>query len=77
MLNAAMAKKFPIPFLGEQANMELRGEFNDLPNFKNYGQPNNYITPQPKNGPPVSTNAGLISSAFSNCTGQVGLRLTF
>jgi hypothetical protein len=77
MLNAAMAKKFSLPHLGERANLEIRGEFADLPNFKNYGQPNNFITPQPLNGPPVSTSAGIISSAFSNRTGQVGARITF
>lgn len=49
-------------------NIEIRGEFSDLPNFKNYGQPNNYITPQEAGQPPVATNAGLISSAYSNRT---------
>jgi len=78
MVNAAMSKKFAIPSLGEKVSMEIRGEFSDLPNFKNYGPPNNYITPQPAApAPPVPTSAGIISSAFSNRTGQVGARLTF
>jgi hypothetical protein len=77
MLNAAMSKKFAIPLFGEKASFEIRGEFFDLPNFKNYGEPNPYITPQPVNAPPVATTAGVISSAFSNRTGQVGGRFTF
>jgi hypothetical protein len=77
-VNAAMLKKFSLPFLGERANIEIRGEFTDLPNFKNYGQPNNFITPQPAPpAPPVSTGAGIISSAYSHRTGQVGARITF
>ena len=78
MLNAAMSKKFALPFLGEKASMEIRAEFSDLPNFKNLGQPNNFITPQPAApAPPVATSAGVISSAFSSRTGQVGARITF
>ena len=78
MLNAAMSKKFALPFLGEKATMEIRGEFSDLPNFKNFGLPNNFITPQPAApAPPVATSAGVISSAFSSRTGQVGARITF
>jgi hypothetical protein len=77
-VNAAMSKKFPIPFLGEKATLEIRGEFSDLPNFKNYGPPNNFITPQPAApAPPVATSAGVISSAYSNRTGEVGARITF
>jgi hypothetical protein len=77
LVNAAMFKRFALPRFGEKASIEIRGEFSDLPNFKNYGQPNNYITPQPVGGPPVATSAGLISSAYSNRTGQVGARITF
>jgi carboxypeptidase family protein len=78
MMNAALAKKFTMPFFGEKASMEVRGEFSDLPNFKNYGPPNSSITPQPEApAPPVPTSAGIISSAFSNRTGQVGARITF
>jgi hypothetical protein len=78
MLNASMSKKFAIPLLGEKASLEIRGEFSDLPNFKNYGLPNNNITPQPASpAPPVPTSAGIISSAFSNRTGQVGARISF
>jgi len=76
-VNAAMSKKFALPFFGEKSNIEIRGEFSDLPNFKNLGQPNSSITPQPVGGPPVATSAGIISSAYSNRTGQVGARITF
>jgi hypothetical protein len=71
-INAAMSKKFALPHLGEQANLEIRGEFSDLPNFKNYEPPNSYISPQG-----LSSSAGTISAAYSNRTGQVGARLTF
>lgn len=75
MLNAAMSKKFA---LREGMTLEIRGEFADLPNFKNLEPPNNNITPQPAPpAPPVATSAGIISAAFSNRTGQVGARLTF
>jgi hypothetical protein len=78
MMNGALAKRFMIPRFGEKVSMEVRGEFSDLPNFKNYGPPNNYITPQPAPpAAPVPTGAGIISSAYSNRTGQVGARLTF
>jgi hypothetical protein len=71
-INGAMSKKFALPHLGENANLEIRGEFSDLPNFKNYGPPNSYIAPQG-----LSSSAGTISAAYSNRTGQVGARLTF
>jgi hypothetical protein len=78
LLNASMSKKFAFPRFGEKATLEIRAEFADLPNFKNYGQPNNFITPQPAPpAPPVATSAGIISSAYSNRTGQVGARITF
>ncbi len=78
MLNASLGKKFHIPHLGENANLQIRADFSDLPNFKNYGLPNYYITPQPAApAPPVATTAGIISSAASNRTGQIGARLTF
>jgi hypothetical protein len=75
MLNAAMSKKIA---LREGVTLEIRGEFADLPNFKNLEPPNNNITPQPAApAPPVATSAGVISAAFSNRTGQIGARLTF
>jgi hypothetical protein len=75
LLNTALSKKFAF---GDKASLEIRGEFTDLPNFKNYGPPNVYITPQPAApAPPVPTSAGIISSAYSNRTGQVGARITF
>ena len=78
MLNASLGKKFHIPHLGENTNLQIRADFTDLPNFKNYGQPNNFITPQPlPPAPPVATSAGIISSAMSSRTGQIGARLTF
>ncbi|MGC2398377.1 MAG: carboxypeptidase regulatory-like domain-containing protein [Acidobacteriaceae bacterium] len=78
MLNASLGKKFHVPYLGENANLQIRADFTDLPNFKNYGLPNNSITPQPAPpAPPVATSAGIISSALSSRTGQIGARLTF
>jgi hypothetical protein len=78
MLNASLGKKFHVPHLGENANLQIRADFTDLPNFKNYGLPNNFITPRPAPpAPPVATSAGIISSALSSRTGQIGARLTF
>jgi hypothetical protein len=78
MLNASLGKKFHVPYLGENASLQIRADFTDLPNFKNYGFPNSSITPQPAPpAPPVATSAGIISSALSSRTGQIGARLTF
>jgi hypothetical protein len=78
MFNASLGKKFHVPYLGENANLQIRADFTNLPNFKNYGFPNSFITPQPAApAPPVATTAGIISSAQSSRTGQIGARLTF
>jgi hypothetical protein len=70
MLNASLSKKFQVPRLGERASLQIRIDYTDLPNFKNYGQPGATIG-DPSNPP------GIISYAHSNRTGQIGARLTF
>ena len=65
-LNLSVLRNFPLP--GEGRNIQLRGEFFNLPNHANFGTPGRVF------GAP---GFGVVGSAAAARSIQVGLRMTF
>jgi hypothetical protein len=67
-MDFALIKKVPIRKLGEAGRLEIRMEVFDLFNNSNFGMPNAAIG---------TAGAGIISSANTNRSVQLGMKLTF
>jgi len=73
--NASLFKSFRVP-MGEAARVQLRGDFLNLPNHFNLGNPSATVADTRDGGTAISTT-GKITGGSGNRTVQVGLRLTF
>ncbi len=67
-LNMSVAKKWPLPSLGEGGEIEIKMDASDALNHANFGVPNSCIG---------CSNTGLITSAQTSRSLQLGSRLTF
>jgi len=64
----SVAKSFRLPLLGEAAGLQIKMDTSDAFNHANFGVPNSCIG---------CSNTGMITSAQSSRSLQLGGRLTF
>ncbi len=69
-INAALAKSWKLPFIGEQGALQLRADAYNIVNHTNFGQPNASVTPG-------VTGPDLISTASQSRNLQLGVKISF